>query len=833
MYIKNLCRGCFSELRNMEMRCPYCGFDRRAYERDRRPEVLPVNTILHGTYLLGKCIGKGGFGITYIGWHINLEKTVAIKEFYPAGVVFRDMKSEQDQNTISIRLTDSAYRDEYQKSIQGFLKEARTLAKIDLPGVVTVHDCFEENGTVYLVMDYIRGRNLKEYIQSKGGKISEKDALTLMHPVLTSLQKLHLEGVIHRDISPDNILLNEKGQVILIDFGSARSIGLQNSGGHSMTVILKPGYAPIEQYNSRGNQGPWTDVYALCATLYKMMTGLTPEDPFIRADDSRSKDKLYENLKNNGVSNETSQALIKGMELLAVSRYQNVGELENDLYRVIESAEVSSTGQEITKFDDQRVPECIPDISTDEETELLVKEKVTERLITHGSAGTEIPSKYQQMHAQLVNPGDAAAKSGTRNNKKAGKNNRHVLRLAIPIIALICLFIAGLSWANSSLSVTGQDSEQQESNASQVKEDIIIGKMNVFRYSNEYLGLSIKLPTDWSYEKGTEKELKNAIEKEEWYKDFSCYTDGRAIGVWFLDYGGVVTEKDIDEETNSNSQKVLLQLYKDDTDMPTTDLAVAREKIAIAGREYTAMVVTGNSQYQGEEHRFKDVYCYAGVDHYLVNIVLLSANGDYTDELIEMCSAIQDPALEQQTEQDDQEEAQQPKAESFVLANYFGRTKDEILRYDRLTDISRFVAVYADDNVKVNEVCEQFPAWGTEVDPARDIVSFYYSKGNLTNDQEYRIEADCKEIQLKKGERTTITVNMLAPNGYDEGYVEAIAQNGLSYFYDYDWDGDSISFDVECFDDRYKSGMIQICFLETKESAPKEGSYCNVYYTIE
>ena len=465
MDTNKLCRGCFTELLNTEKRCPYCGFDMEEYERDGRPEALPVNTILHGTYLLGKCIGKGGFGITYIGWHTNLEKTVAIKEFYPAGVVFRDMKSEQDQNTLSVRLTDSAYRDEYQKSMQGFLKEARTLAKIALPGVVAVHDCFEENGTVYLVMDYIRGRNLREYIQSKGGKVSEEETLSLLHPVLTSLKKLHIEGVIHRDISPDNILLNEDGQVILIDFGSARNIGLQNSGGQSMTVILKPGYAPIEQYNSRGNQGPWTDVYALCATMYKMMTGKTPDDPFIRADDKRSSEKLYDSLRNNGVSNETSQTLVKGLELLAASRYQNVGELEHDLYRVRESAEVSSAGHEITKSDERGAPESIPDKSADEETELIAKENVTERLSTHNIADTEMPEKKQQMHAQPVNSGDAAAKSGTSNNKKAGKNSRHVWRLAIPIIAVVCLIIAGISWANSSYSSVSVEEAVENGNA--------------------------------------------------------------------------------------------------------------------------------------------------------------------------------------------------------------------------------------------------------------------------------------------------------------------------------------------------------------------------------
>jgi TPR repeat protein len=232
-----------------------------------------------------------------------------------------------------------------------------------------------------------------------------------------------------------------------------------------MTVILKPGYAPIEQYNSRGNQGPWTDVYALCATMYKMMTGKTPDDPFIRADDNRSSEKLYDSLRNSGVSNETSQILVKGLELLAASRYQNVGELEHDLYRVRESAEVSSASHEITKLDDRGAPESIPDKSADEETELIVKENVTERLSTYTSTDTQITAKKQQMHEQPVNSEDAATKSGTSNNKKAGKSNRRVLRFAIPIIAVVCLIIAGISWANSSYSFVSVEEAVENGNA--------------------------------------------------------------------------------------------------------------------------------------------------------------------------------------------------------------------------------------------------------------------------------------------------------------------------------------------------------------------------------
>ena len=140
MDYNRLCRGCFHELPMAGMVCPHCGFNEKEYERNRRPEMLPLNTILRGSYIVGRCLGKGGFGITYIGWHINLESVVAIKEFYPAGIVFRDTNNPYTQNGTAVSLTDSGFNKAYQKALGSFIKEARTLGKLRLPGVVLVHD---------------------------------------------------------------------------------------------------------------------------------------------------------------------------------------------------------------------------------------------------------------------------------------------------------------------------------------------------------------------------------------------------------------------------------------------------------------------------------------------------------------------------------------------------------------------------------------------------------------------------------------------------------------------------------------------------------------------
>ncbi len=331
MNLNKMCQGCFREKPDTGP-CPYCGFDESRYESDRPPELLPSGVILQGKYIVGRCLGKGGFGITYLGWHITLQKRVAIKEMYPKGIVFRDTRGEFDPNSLSVRITDSSLKSSYEKASESFLKEARTLAKIHLPGVISIHDCFEENGTAYLVMDYIPGDSLRTYLKGHGGKISEEETLTILHPVMKSLKELHQKNIIHRDISPDNLLLDEKGNVVLIDFGAARSIDFQNGNGTSLSVILKPGYAPIEQYDSQGKQGPWTDVYAMCATMYRMLTGESPKDPFVRMQDNQDMDIIVQVMRSAGVSEKTIKAIRKGMAVLQGNRFQSMSELEKALY---------------------------------------------------------------------------------------------------------------------------------------------------------------------------------------------------------------------------------------------------------------------------------------------------------------------------------------------------------------------------------------------------------------------------------------------------------------------------------------------------------------------
>ena len=340
MDLKKICRGCFREKPEAGGVCPYCGFDEIKYERERDPEVLPLNTVLQGKYVIGRCLGRGGFGITYMGWHVNLDTVVAIKEFFPSGIVSRDTGNQDRTVRSDVTMVNTGSTKAYRKSLDGFIKEAKTLGGLRLPGVVLVHDFFEENRTAYIIMDYVAGENLSLWLKHSGGKLPEEKVLKLISPLIGSLQKLHEKGIIHRDISPDNLILQPDGSIMLVDFGAARTVVLEQeaeSAVQSMTVVLKPGYAPIEQYSSHGRQGPWTDVYAFCATLFRMLTGAAPADPGTRADTDNDEEILRKSLEKAGVSQKTINALIKGLQLLSKNRYQSMRELDEALYGAEES----------------------------------------------------------------------------------------------------------------------------------------------------------------------------------------------------------------------------------------------------------------------------------------------------------------------------------------------------------------------------------------------------------------------------------------------------------------------------------------------------------------
>lgn len=323
MDVNKICIGCMRELPQAGAVCPYC-HHQNGMEGTKEPyHHLKPYSILAGKYLVGKVLGEGGFGITYIGLDLNLEMKVAIKEFYPNGFVTRE-------GTVTSMVTDyaGANMQAVQKWKEGFIREARTLAKCsNLSGIVGVKDFFQENNTAYIIMEYLEGETLKEHLNKKGGKLPVQEILALMRPVISSLASMHEQGLIHRDISPDNIMMLPGGSVKLLDLGAARDYA--GEGEKSLSVMLKPGYAPEEQYRTKGKQGPWSDVYALCATIYKCITGITPPESMERM---REDDLKRPSSMNIAIDFRTEEALLKGMEVYAEKRIQNMHELYRMLY---------------------------------------------------------------------------------------------------------------------------------------------------------------------------------------------------------------------------------------------------------------------------------------------------------------------------------------------------------------------------------------------------------------------------------------------------------------------------------------------------------------------
>ena len=317
---QNRCMRCMSQKDSQQETCPACGFS----EKDFVPEKhhLQPHTILKGQYLVGCALGEGGFGITYIGWDMFLHIPVAIKEYFPSGVVIRD----QGQHTVSV----FAGKDE-ESFLQGrssFFREAQKVAKFDNNvGVVSVKNCFLENGTAYIIMEYISGINLGAYAELHGGKLTFTETLKLLRTPILTLEELHRASTWHRDISPENLMLTKDGKVKLIDFGSAMESDREKK---TRVLMIRAGYSPVEMYSSTGEDGPYSDVYSMAATIYKLITGVTPPPATDRLDNDPLVPPSALGVKD--ISHAQEAALLKGMAVQVKSRYQTMEEFFDGLY---------------------------------------------------------------------------------------------------------------------------------------------------------------------------------------------------------------------------------------------------------------------------------------------------------------------------------------------------------------------------------------------------------------------------------------------------------------------------------------------------------------------
>ncbi len=324
MDINNLCMGCMNEFEQPSIYCPHCGYKAGTVNSSRG---LQPQTILNGKYLVGKIIGEGGFGITYIAYDLILNSRVAIKEYFPSELVTRDTSTGMQT---SLTVLTNAKGEQYKAGIERFVKEAQNLAKFNsLEGIVSVKEFFYENNTAYMVMEYIEGVTLSKYLESYGNKLPYDQVIKMITPVMDSLEKVHADNIVHRDISPDNTMVTNNGTLKLIDFGAARIV--DNTDQKSLTVILKHGYAPEEQYQSHGNQGPWTDIYALSATMYRMITGIVPQESTDRV---LSGDKVVPiNKLVPEVPKMVSDAIMHGLAVKATNRPKTISAFKHEMQK--------------------------------------------------------------------------------------------------------------------------------------------------------------------------------------------------------------------------------------------------------------------------------------------------------------------------------------------------------------------------------------------------------------------------------------------------------------------------------------------------------------------
>lgn len=287
-----------------------------------KPFQLPPGTMLQERYWIGMMIGFGGFGITYKAYDTKLDVVVAIKEYYPAGLVNRISGSTRIQNSSDDRMR------EFDSGLEHFIEEARNIAKFSgHSNIVNVYHFFKENHTGYIVMEYLDGISMKYFLEVNGGKTSILYAKEIVLAIAQALQTLHKAGILHRDVSPDNIFLCSDGKIKLIDFGSSR---LSKNGEYQRDIIVKPGYTPPEQYEKDGKQGSWTDVYALGATFYRAVTGCTPEESTERL---RNDCLMHPCEHDTEIPAYIDAAILKSMALDANSRFAKVEDFADVLMK--------------------------------------------------------------------------------------------------------------------------------------------------------------------------------------------------------------------------------------------------------------------------------------------------------------------------------------------------------------------------------------------------------------------------------------------------------------------------------------------------------------------
>ena len=405
-----ICFVCMRELPEEGAVCPSCGHDNRL--RGNGPGFLK-SSVLGGQYLTGKVLGRGGFGITYLGLDLFLDRKVAIKEYFPEGVVHRDEATQR------VAPFGGSMEETFKQGVSRAVREARTAAQMeDIPNTVRIYSVLEANSTVYIVMEYIDGITLTAYVQQAGGKIPWVRAWPIIEPILNTLSKVHARGIVHRDVSPDNIMIRYSDtSPVLLDFGTARDI---TTGNTEHSISLRLGFSPMEMYTSSGAIDQRSDEYAVMATLYFMLTGKKPESPLNVAAGLgiiEAPSKLGSDIPSGEDSAEA--VLMRGLECRMEDRYPTIEELHQAFHRALEQGATVISPLDV-------------DISSPEK-----KRKGNEKQIKPKELSKDKEEKISIAQDNAIKKEDGQKKT---QQKKAG-SKKPVLLLLIIVVAAVAVFL--------------------------------------------------------------------------------------------------------------------------------------------------------------------------------------------------------------------------------------------------------------------------------------------------------------------------------------------------------------------------------------------------------
>lgn len=315
-----LCMGCMNP-RDLGAKepCQLCGFEETAYLRQPLVKegvyLLPGSCLMDRQYILGRVLGHGAFGITYLARDENSHSRVAIKEYMPRNLV------QRSPDSCRVLAYSDSDQELFNRGLECFLEEARKRSEMgSLPGLVGVKDYFFENGTGYLVMDYLEGTSLEQYLEMLGRRFEWAEAMLFFKPVLDTLHGMHKAGIIHGDVCLENVFVCDDGEIRLLGSGAVHLAYRDNLPG--LTVVFKPGYTPLEQYSRKGGYGPYTDIYAAAATLFRMLTGRVVPEASARLE----KDSVPSLLEEQGWPSRACEAMKRALALYPEQRYGSIPE---------------------------------------------------------------------------------------------------------------------------------------------------------------------------------------------------------------------------------------------------------------------------------------------------------------------------------------------------------------------------------------------------------------------------------------------------------------------------------------------------------------------------